>query len=303
MPNAAILLASYNGGKYIEQQLKSIQKQTYSDFRCYIRDDGSTDNTVEIVRSFVKEDPAHFTLISTDSVKHGSKYNFFELIKYYVQSCCEEYILFSDQDDIWSPDKIAVEIEQIRGIAGPALAFCAQKIVDENLSPVQSTIHNHMKDYNKYPNNLTYRNVAAGCTMCVNRELLLKAVSVITPDDFVMHDWWLMLVAAYIGKIAYIENPLMKYRQHGNNVLGADSNNYLGKAQKYLKNFNKSMLSRKTQAELCQTQMKMLLKLAPQDSRLLKYAAIMKKVKIVRAAELVKNSYIEPDNLFTCLFV
>ncbi|MGN8738914.1 glycosyltransferase family 2 protein [Bilifractor sp. HCP3S3_D3] len=303
MPNAAILLASYNGEKYIEEQLKSIQKQTYRDFRCYIRDDGSSDHTVEIIKSFVKEDPEHFILITTESVRHGSKYNFFELINYYMRSCNEEYILFSDQDDVWLPEKVAVEIEQISSTDRPALAFCAQEIVDKKLVPAQNSIHKNMKDYNKFPNSLTYRNVAAGCTMCVNRELLLKAIPVVSPDDFVMHDWWLMLVAAYLGRIIYIEEPLMKYRQHGNNVLGADSNNYFSKAQKYIKNFNKSIHSRKTQAELCQRQMQKLLNLVPKDSRLMRYSAIMSKPAAVRAVSLVKNSYIEPDNLFTCLFV
>ena len=305
MPNTsvAILLASYNGGKYIDQQLQSIKNQTYRDFKCYIRDDGSNDNTVGIIQSYVKKDPAHFVLITTPGKEHGSKYNFFELIQYYKQFCNEEYIMFSDQDDIWSVEKVEKEVDQIIKCNKPALVFCNQEVVDENLGHIPSSIHGKMKDYYKFPNSLTYRNVAAGCTMCVNRELLSKAFSDITPEQFVMHDWWLMLVAAYLGKIIYIDKPLMKYRQHGNNVLGADNNNYAGKAQKYLRNFRKSMHDRKIQAELCQMQMKMLLKLAPLDNRLLDYSSIMSKPAFIRKHELVKKFYIETDNLFTCLFV
>ena len=299
----AILLASYNGEKYIAQQLQSIMDQTYQNFMCYVRDDGSSDGTVEIVKSFVKKDPDHFTLVSTSSDKHGSKYNFFELIQYYKQFCNEDYVMFSDQDDIWEADKVKEEAARIEESPDPTLVFCGQEIVNENLVPVQTSVHSNMKDYNKNPNSLTYRNVAAGCTICVNRELLLKAFSDITPDQFVMHDLWLMLVAAYLGKIIYIDKPLMKYRQHGNNVLGADNNNYAGKAQKYLRNFRKSMHDRKIQAELCQMQMKMLLKLAPLDNRLLDYSSIMSKPAFIRKHELVKKFYIETDNLFTCLFV
>ncbi len=299
----AILLASYNGEKYIAQQLQSIMDQTFQNFMCYVRDDGSSDDTVEIVKSFVKKDPDHFTLVSTSSDKHGSKYNFFELIQYYKQSCSEEYVMFSDQDDVWCADKVEEEVARIEESHDPTLVFCGQEIVNEDLVPVQTSIHGNMKDYNKYPNSLTYRNVAAGCTICVNRELLHKAFTCITPEQFVMHDWWLMLVAAYLGKIIYIDKPLMKYRQHGNNVLGTDNNNYAGKAQKYFKNFRKSMHDRKIQAELCQMQMKMLLKLAPQNDRLLNYSSIMSKPAFIKKQELVKNSYIETDNLFTCLFV
>lgn len=305
MPNTsvAILLASYNGGKYIDQQLQSIKNQTYRDFKCYIRDDGSNDNTVGIIQSYVKKDPAHFVLITTPGKEHGSKYNFFELIQYYKQFCNEEYIMFSDQDDIWSVEKVEKEVDQIIKCNKPALVFCNQEVVDENLGHIPSSIHGKMKDYYKFPNSLTYRNVAAGCTMCVNRELLSKAFSDITPEQFVMHDWWLMLVAAYMGKITFINKTLMQYRQHGDNVLGIDSNNYLGKARKYIKNFSRSMHDRKIQAELCEKQMQNLLRLAPKDVRLLKYSLIMSKPAVFRIRELVKNSYIEKDNLFTCLFV
>ena len=299
----AILLASYNGEKYIAQQLQSIMDQTYQDFMCYVRDDGSSDKTVEIVKTFVEKDPDHFTLASTKVNRHGSKFNFFELIQYYLQFCAEEYVMFSDQDDVWRDDKVEEEVRRIKDSDIPTLVFCGQEIVNEDLSPVQTSIHSNMKDYNKYPNSLTYRNVAAGCTICVNRKLLLKAFTDITPDQFVMHDWWLMLVAAYLGEIIYIDKPLMQYRQHGNNVLGADNNNYAGKARKYFKNFKKSIHDRKTQAELCEIQMKMLLKLAPQDERILHYSSIMGKPALIRKQELVKNSYIETDNLFTCLFV
>lgn len=299
----AILLASYNGEKYIAQQLQSIMEQTYKDYMCYVRDDGSSDKTVEIVKAFADKDPDHIMLVSTKSDRHGSKYNFFELIHYYLQSCNEEYVMFSDQDDVWRTDKVEEEVGHINESDVPTLVFCGQEIVNEDLVSVQESIHSHMKDYNEFPNSLTYRNVAAGCTICVNRELLLKAFSDISPNQFVMHDWWLMLVAAYLGKIIYIDKPLMQYRQHGNNVLGADNNNYIGKAQKYLKNFGKSMHDRKIQADLCQTQMKMLLRLAPQDARLLNYSLIMSKPAIIRKHALVKNSYIETDNLFTCLFV
>ncbi len=299
----AILLASYNGEKYIAQQLQSIMDQTYQNFMCYVRDDGSSDRTVEIVKTFVEKKPDHFTLVSTRSNSHGSKYNFYELIQYYKRFCNEEYVMFSDQDDLWRADKVGEEVERIEGSSCPTLVFCGQEIVNEDLTTVQTSIHAKVKDYNKYPNSLSYRNVAAGCTICINRELLLRAFADITPDKFVMHDWWLMLVAAYLGKIIYIDKPLMQYRQHGNNVLGADNNNYIGKAQKYLKNFRRSIHDRKTQAELCQTQMRKLRSLAPHDTRLLNYFSIMSKPPIVRKHELVKNSYIETDNLFTCLFV
>ena len=111
----AILLATYNGERFIKDQLDSILNQTYQNFVCYIHDDGSTDRTVDILKKYVSKYPKKIKLLEYPG-KKGAVGNFLSLIDYAVEHCREQYYLFSDQDDIWLPQKIELEVKKIRKI-------------------------------------------------------------------------------------------------------------------------------------------------------------------------------------------
>lgn len=107
--SVAILLATYNGTKFIEEQLESIAGQTYQDFMCYIHDDGSTDDTVEKVNLFCRNHTEHFCFIGSDRV-FGAKNNFIYLLSHITAP----YIMFSDQDDVWMPEKVKISMDNMK---------------------------------------------------------------------------------------------------------------------------------------------------------------------------------------------
>lgn len=306
-------MGTYNGEKYIDEQLKSIQTQDYDNFVCYIHDDNSDDRTIDIIKQYQKLDPEHFKLLTYQTEKHGALANFLSLMEYANDNLKEEYIMFSDQDDVWLETKISNEIKLLRNTEreekSPVLAFCDQKIVDSKLNIIYESfdkfIHRKNSDFNF--KHLVYRNIAPGCTICMNRSLLELAVKYMDYERVIMHDWWLMLVASCTGKVVYLEKPLMLYRQHGDNTLGVDNNNYLYKITKYLFNFRVSWKAKCEQIHKCNEQIFTLGNYKEEfmnNSSLLKnFCFYMRKNKIVRSLYVLLNGYIKINNFATLLFV
>ena len=222
-PNLEILLATYNGGLYLEQQLDSLLNQTYSNFKILIRDDGSTDNTKEIIKKYQQNYADKIRLIEDKYRGLGPSGNFTELVKYSQA----DYVMFCDQDDVWREDKIQLtlekmkEIEKTNGIDTPILVHSDLKIVDSNLNILEESMSKAQKLMSNKSNfsSLLVQNTITGCTVMVNRALLIKSKTI--PSNAIMHDWWLGLVASCFGKIGYIDDGLILYRQHGKNDVGA----------------------------------------------------------------------------------
>lgn len=222
-PKVAILLASFNGEKYIVKQLESIKEQSYSNFVCYIHDDGSTDSTQDLIREFCKQDPVRFQYV--DGLPcGGAKYNFFFLLRKIAD---EPYIMFCDQDDYWFPEKIRISVKTIkqleRDTAEPLCIYSDLEVVNSNLKTIDLSFY-HFTGKNPIKNDLKsllMDNVVVGCTMMMNRLLMQKAMELENVDSIYMHDWWIALVAAAYGRLYYINKPLLKYRQHGDNSVGA----------------------------------------------------------------------------------
>ena len=223
--SVAVLLATFNGGLYLKEQINSIISQDYSNWRLYIRDDGSTDNTLKVIDEFVAKD-ARIVLINDEYGNLGAAHNFEQLIKYTLNSE-EMYFCFSDQDDVWLSNKLRkstalVNNSRVKDAELPLLIYSDMEVVDANLKRISLSFMDYQGLYHAASNPvhvLLTQNFVTGCTMLLNRRLLDFAFPV--PKEALMHDWWLALCAVVFGQIDYIDESLLKYRQHGNNEVGA----------------------------------------------------------------------------------
>ena len=214
----AILMATYNGEKYICQQIDSILSQTRKDWELYIHDDGSTDNTIAAVESYVEKYPDKIHLIDGKSTG-GAKYNFF----YMFGQVEAPYYMTCDQDDVWLEKKIdkMLTIEDKADIS--CLVYTELRVVDSELNTIADTMSGYqsLDCHKRTINQFILQNSVTGCTMMVNRALRDKMLRITDIDNTIMHDWWAALVAAQFGKTAFIDEPTILYRQHGDNSLGA----------------------------------------------------------------------------------
>lgn len=218
MKKIDILLATYNGEKYLQEQIESILNQTYTDFRLLISDDGSTDGTIKIIEEYAKKDKRILTFIQKENL--GVIKNFEFLLK----KVENEYFMFSDQDDIWMKDKIEKSLEKIE--EGYGLVYSDLEVVDNNLNVMYTSywklkgFENKVKKYNNF-DSLYLNNYITGCTIISKKEFIDKILPLPKSTNFILHDYWLPLIVTQTDKIAYIEEPLIKYRQHKNNKVGS----------------------------------------------------------------------------------
>lgn len=218
----AILMATYNGEKYICQQIDSILSQTCKDWELYIHDDGSTDDTIAAVESYVEKYPNKIHLIDGKSTG-GAKYNFF----YLFGQVEAPYYMTCDQDDVWLDKKIELTYDKMLTIENkadvPCLVYTELRVVDSELNTIADTMSKYqsLDCHKRTINQFILQNSVTGCTMMVNRALRDKMLRITDIDNTIMHDWWAALVAAQFGKTAFIDEPTILYRQHGDNSLGA----------------------------------------------------------------------------------
>lgn len=217
-----ILLATYQGELYLETQIESILEQSYQKTHLYIRDDGSKDGTLAILQSYAKKYPDKITLLPSHE-NLGVKGNFSELL---AQSKAP-YVMLADQDDYWLSDKVEVTLKQIKrleaafGSETPLLVHTDLVVVDKDLQPIAPSFCRYTKlDPMKTElRALLIQNIVTGCTLLMNRSLLKLSYPI--PKEAIMHDWWIALVASAFGKISFINQSTILYRQHGKNDTGA----------------------------------------------------------------------------------
>jgi glycosyltransferase involved in cell wall biosynthesis len=212
---SVVLLATYNGAAYLSDFLDSLIAQTASDFKVIVRDDGSTDATLDIIRTYMS---ALSIEILEKSPRLGPALSFFELLKYAGDEF--DYYFFADQDDYWHESKIARAVDKLSAETENISLYCSRlEYVDQNLVHI---------NYSRIPKvialeNALVENIVTGCTIAMTRparQLILEN----PPSRFSMHDWWCYIVIVSFGKIIYDSFPAIKYRQHGNNTIGVATN-------------------------------------------------------------------------------
>lgn len=233
-PSVDIVLATYNGERFLSEQVDSILNQDYSNIHLWIRDDGSKDNTIAVINKKIREYPGKISLIPSEN-NLGVIGNFSALL----EATTAKYVMLSDQDDVWLPNKITktlqcmLDAEKNHGKAHPLLIHTDLKVVEQSLNPIHSSFWEYTQLFPQKGhklNHLLMQNVITGCTVMVNRSLLKLALPI--PLDCAMHDWWLGLVASSLGHIESVNEPTILYRQHLSNVLGAQKTNLMSYIKK-----------------------------------------------------------------------
>lgn len=202
-------MSTYNGEKYLEEQIESLLRQTYPHIEILIRDDGSTDDTISILKRY-EERCENIRIFLEKNV--GVTRSFFELLA----KSDADYIAFCDQDDIWLEEKVERAVEKLRGIEEPAL-YCSNKILIDSEANV--ILDNHKKMLRPGFGNAVIECICTGCTALMNRKLA-ENIREHMPGHAILHDWWCYLVACYVGQVVFDEEAYIWYRQHANNVVG-----------------------------------------------------------------------------------
>lgn len=219
MSSIDILLATYNGAKYLPEQLASLAAQTHADWRLLVRDDGSSDDTLAVIRDWAAGVSQPVEIVEDGRKGLGASQNFATLLGLSEApffACC-------DQDDAWMPDKLEVMLAAIADSECPALAFCDLAVVDGDMRPLAPSFWEisriRPQEGDTMLSRLMVRNVVTGCASLGNAALRDLALPV--PPEARMHDWWLAMVASGLGQLVPVERQLVRYRQHGGNVVGA----------------------------------------------------------------------------------
>lgn len=218
MSTIDVAMATYNGEQFISDQINSIIEQTHQDWVLYISDDGSTDNTVSIIKDFALED-SRIKLINIDR-QGGVISNFNKAL----ESTSAEFIVLSDQDDLWPQDRLDILLAAIskdNSIKQPKLVFTDLTLINEAGETIAKSFYkenklNPLENLRGY--NLLWKSTVYGCTTIMNRALLDVALPI--PVEVHMHDQWLAMKAHQNRGLEFIDVSTIMYRQHNNNVVG-----------------------------------------------------------------------------------
>lgn len=215
-----ILMATYNGEKYLKEQIESILNQTYKNIRLVISDDCSKDGTMEILKQYEQDEriKVHY---------HEKNQGYVKNFEYLLKQVNNNVYMLSDQDDVWLPEKVEKSYKTL--IENDAdLVFGDLEVVDENLKTMHKSFNKYMlldrkikKYINSYKVNYLY-NCVTGCTLISKSKWIKEIVPIPTDSKYLIHDYWMGLIIALKGKLAYMPETYIKYRQHGNNQVGTD---------------------------------------------------------------------------------
>lgn len=240
MDKIVILMATYQGEAYLEEQLKSIVAQDFPNWRLIVRDDGSTDGTLLLLAAYANRYPERIRVCCNETNLGGTK-NFLTLLKDAAREygtgggqtakhgADGVYFMFSDQDDYWHEDKLRLTLARMKQLEArygkdkPALVFTDARVTDAKRSEIAPSFFD-LQRFNMRKRTLPHllmENMVIGCTAMMNAALagMVKAV----PERARYHDWWMALLAAAAGHTSFLPQATLDYRQHGNNVVGSQS--------------------------------------------------------------------------------
>lgn len=224
-PTIEILMATYNGERWLEDQIGSLLNQGWAGWTLHVQDDQSRDGTQRILETWAKRYPEriHYRINPTPS---GPAANFSKLLQDRLREGSADYFLFCDQDDVWDKQHVQtlylalLGLENRHGKETPCLAHADLEVCDRNLKTISPSFWEHqaLDPAKNQLNRLLLQNVVTGCATGINRALAERAGPV--PEQALMHDWWLALTAAAFGAIRPVRKPLVRYRIHGGNTCG-----------------------------------------------------------------------------------
>lgn len=223
MSMVSIVMTTYNGEQYIAEQIESILASSFQDIEIFIYDDGSKDDTVSILKRYESLYPDKVHAYQNE-VNLGVTKNFLQAIS----RTRSDYVMLCDQDDYWKKDKIEVTLKRMRqmekkyGKELPMVVFTDAEVVDSELKTIDKSFFRsgHLNPRRTDLPHLLMENKLIGCTVMLNSSLRKIIAEHDLPMKAKFHDWWIALIAASFGKIAYVNQSTLLYRQHGNNVVG-----------------------------------------------------------------------------------
>ena len=219
MEEIDVLMATYNGEKYLKEQIDSILNQSYSNFKLIISDDCSTDKTRDILKEYENKDKRIKVYYQEKNMGYVRNFEFL------LKKVENQIYMLSDQDDYWLPEKIERTYKKLKE-ENADLVFTDLIVVDDNKSIINSSFNRLMKLERKIQKTLgTYNlvylyNCVTGCTIMGKKSMLSKILPIPKKSKHLIHDHWIALVTSMNGKIVYLSEKLIEYRQHTNNQIG-----------------------------------------------------------------------------------
>lgn len=242
MKSVQILLSAYNGEKYLASQLDSILGQEGIEVSILVRDDASTDHTVDILQKYAEQ---HTNIRWYSGKNLGVQKSFLNLLDF--ADADKDYYAFADQDDFWLPEKLQKAVEMLEKEEQNQPLLYGSKVIYASEDLQKQEVFSYTVPKAPAFGNALVENICMGCTEVFNKTLL-ELVRNRKPEGKTLHDWWLYLSASCFGKVVFDENAYILYRQHGNNQVGMQ-NNWLARWKNRFSHFKKLRYSLSTQAE------------------------------------------------------
>ena len=221
MEGVTILLSTFNGRDFLDEQLASLRDQTHASWRLCWRDDGSLDGSGQALEAFAGTLPTHqCTPLAQDGRHRGIAQSFLTLLRLHILTGSDEVVAFADQDDIWLPDKLSRGVRALGALptGRPALYCARQMLVDERARTIGPSPETRRPP--AFPASLA-QNIATGCTVMLNATAARLIASLRAPSG-TLHDWWSYLVVSAAGGEILVDGvPVVLYRQHRRNAVGA----------------------------------------------------------------------------------
>ena len=221
MEQIDILLATYNGEKYIREQIESILSQTYSNIRLIISDDCSKDETRQILKEYEKKDKRVELYFQEKNLGYVKNFEFL------LTKVKNEIYMLSDQDDVWLPTKIEHTYNKLKE-TNSDLVFTDLEVVNEKLETLYPSFNDYMKlsrKIKKYKNDYRLQhlyNCVSGCTIMSKKKFIDMMLPIPTESKYAIHDTWIATTVVNNGKVEYLDEKTIKYRQHGKNQVGTE---------------------------------------------------------------------------------